>query len=87
MSRVVTDPLREEYAWIENQRGSAVEELLAIADRAAIYLKGPYADHGELPVDGDLFYRFWAFQVSCRAAPAIPWLPPHEAYPILSVPA
>jgi antitoxin VapB len=31
------------------QRGKAsVEELLAIADRAAAYLKRPYVDHAEL---------------------------------------
>jgi len=53
MSRVVTDPLREGYAQIEKQRGRAsVEELLAIADQVAIYLKRPYTNHGELPVDG-----------------------------------
>lgn len=49
MSRVVTDALRERYAQIEKHRGRAsVEELLAIADRAAAHLKRPYADHAEL---------------------------------------
>lgn len=52
MSRVVTDALRERYAQIEKQRGRAsVEELLAIADRAAAHLKRPYADHAELLYD------------------------------------
>ncbi len=42
MSRVVTDALRERYAQIEKQRGRAsVEELLAIAHRAAAHLKKP----------------------------------------------
>lgn len=54
MSRVVTDALRERYAQIEKQRGRAsVEELLAIADRAAAHLKRPYADHAELLYDED----------------------------------
>lgn len=52
MSRVVTDALRERYAQIEKQRGRAsVEELMAIADRAAAHLKRPYADHAELLYD------------------------------------
>lgn len=54
MSRVVTDALRERYAQIEKQRGRAsVEELLAIADRAAAHLKRPYAAHAELLFDED----------------------------------
>jgi antitoxin VapB len=54
MSRVVTDALRERYAQIEKQRGRApVEELLAIANRAADHLKRPYADHAELLYDKD----------------------------------
>lgn len=54
MSRVVTDALRARYAQIEKQRGRAsVEELLAIADRAAAHLKRPYADHAELLYDED----------------------------------
>lgn len=52
MSRVVTEALRERYAQIEKQRGRAsVEELLAIADRAAAHLRRPYADHAELLYD------------------------------------
>lgn len=54
MSRVVTDALRERYAQIEKQRGRAsVEELLAIAERAAAHLKRPYADPAELLYDED----------------------------------
>ncbi len=54
MSRVVTDALRERYAQLEKQRGRAsVEELMAIAERAAVHLKGPYTDHAELLYDED----------------------------------
>lgn len=54
IGRVVTDALRERYAQIEKQRGRAsVEELLAIADRAAARLKQPYTDHAELLYDED----------------------------------
>jgi len=52
MTRVVTEALRERYARIERRKGKAsVEELLAIADRAAAHLKRPYADHAELLYD------------------------------------
>lgn len=52
MSRVVTDALRQRYAQIEKQKGRAsVEELMAIADRAAVHLKRPYTDHAELLYD------------------------------------
>lgn len=54
MSRVVTDALRERYAQLEKQRGRAsVEELMAIAERAAVHLKRPYTDHAELLYDED----------------------------------
>lgn len=54
MSRVVTDALRERYAQLKKQTGRAsVEELLAIADRAAVHVKRPYADHTELLYDED----------------------------------
>lgn len=54
MSRVVTDALRERYEQIQKQRERAsVEELLAIADRAAAHLKRPYAHHAELLYDED----------------------------------
>ncbi len=52
MTHVVKEALRERYARIERRSGKAsVEELLAIADRAAAYLKRPYLDHGELLYD------------------------------------
>lgn len=52
MTRVVTDALRERYARIEQKKAKAsVEELLAIADRAASLLTGPYADHADLLYD------------------------------------
>ena len=52
MTRVVTEALRERYARIERQRGRAsVEELLAIADRAAAHATRPYVDHADLLYD------------------------------------
>lgn len=52
MTRVVTEALRERYARIERRKGKAsVEELLAIADRAAARVKPPYLDHAELLYD------------------------------------
>ena len=52
MTRVVTDALRQRLAQIEQGKTKAsVKELLAIADRAAAHVKGPYADHAELLYD------------------------------------
>ncbi|MDQ0995941.1 antitoxin VapB [Phyllobacterium ifriqiyense] len=52
MTRVVTEALRERFAKIERQKGRAsVEELLAIADRAAAHVKRPYVDHAEFLYD------------------------------------
>ena len=52
MTRVVTDALRARLAQIERHEGRAsVEELLAIADRAAALVQRPYADHDELLYD------------------------------------
>ncbi|RBP13044.1 antitoxin VapB [Roseiarcus fermentans] len=52
MTRVVTEALRERLATIERRRARAsVEELLAIADRAAAHVKRPYLDHAELLYD------------------------------------
>ena len=52
MTRVVTEALRERWARIERRKGRAsVEELLAIADRAAAQVKRPYVDHAELLYD------------------------------------
>ena len=52
MTSVVRQALRERYARIERQSGRAsVEDLLAIADRAATHLKRPYVDHADLLYD------------------------------------
>ena len=52
MTRVVIDALREQLAKIERRRGKAtVEDLLAIADRAAVRLTRPYVAHAELLYD------------------------------------
>lgn len=52
MTSVVKEALRERYARIERMKGRAsVEELLAIADRAAAHVKRPYASHAELLYD------------------------------------
>jgi antitoxin VapB len=52
MTRAVTEALRERYERIQSRRGKAtVEELLAIADRAAAHVKRPYVDHAELLYD------------------------------------
>ncbi len=52
MTSVVKEALRERYARMEHRRGRAsVEELLAIADRAAAHVKPHYVDHDELLYD------------------------------------
>ncbi|HEX2884789.1 type II toxin-antitoxin system VapB family antitoxin [Vineibacter terrae] len=52
MTRVVKEALRERYARIERRKGRAsVEELLAIADRAAAHVKRPYVGHAQLLYD------------------------------------
>ena len=52
MTRAVTEALRERYERLQRNRGKAsVEELLAIADRAAAHVKRPYVDHAELLYD------------------------------------
>lgn len=52
MTSVVKKALRERYALIERRaRKASVEELLAIADRAAAHVKRPYVDHAELLYD------------------------------------
>jgi antitoxin VapB len=46
LTRAVTEALRERYARLERRKGKAsVEELRAIARRAARLVKGPYLDH------------------------------------------
>jgi antitoxin VapB len=52
MTRVVTEALRERLARLEQRSARAsVEELLAIAERAASQVKRPYLDHAELLYD------------------------------------
>ena len=52
MTRAVTEALRERYERIQSRRGKAtVEELLAIADRAAAHVKRPCVDHAALLYD------------------------------------
>ena len=52
MTRVVTEALRERLDKIERRSARAsVEELLAIADRAAAHVKRPFLDHAELLYD------------------------------------
>jgi antitoxin VapB len=52
MTRAVTEALRERLARLE-RRGAwaSVEELPAIADRAAAHVKRPYLDHAEFLYD------------------------------------
>jgi antitoxin VapB len=52
ITRAVTEALRQRYESIRSGRGKAtVEELLAIAERAAAHVKRPYVDHAELLYD------------------------------------
>jgi antitoxin VapB len=52
MTRVVTEALRERLSRLERRSARAsVEELLAIAERAASHVKRPYFDHAELLYD------------------------------------
>ena len=52
MTHVVREALRERHARLERRKGRAsVDELLAIADRAAAHVKRPYVDHAELLYD------------------------------------
>jgi antitoxin VapB len=52
MTRAVTEALRERYERLQRQRGKAsVDELRAIAKRAAAHVKRPYLDHAALLYD------------------------------------
>ena len=52
MTRVVTEALRERFERLPRCQGKAgVEELRAIAKRAAAYVKHPYFDHAEFLYD------------------------------------
>ena len=54
MTRLVTKALQERYAKLATRKGRAsVAELLAVADRAAVDVKRPYAPHADLLYDDD----------------------------------
>ena len=54
MTHVVTEALRERFERLPRRQGKAsLEELHAIAKRAASYVNGPYLDHAELLYDKD----------------------------------
>lgn len=54
MTQVVTEALRERFERLRRRQEKAgVEELLAIAKRAAVCVKGPYLDHSEFLYDED----------------------------------
>ncbi len=51
MTRVVTEALRDRFDYLPSREKAGLEELRAIAKRAAAYAKGPYLAHGELLYD------------------------------------
>jgi len=52
LTRAVTESLRERYDRLQRRRRKAsVEELQAIAKRAAAHVKRPYLDHAALLYD------------------------------------
>jgi antitoxin VapB len=52
LTRAVTEALRERYERLHSRPGRAsVEELRAIAKRAAAHVKGPHLDHAEFLYD------------------------------------
>jgi antitoxin VapB len=52
MTRAVTEALRERYERLRRRQTKAsVEELRAIAERAAAHIKRPYLDHADLLYD------------------------------------
>ena len=52
MTHAVTEALRERYERLQRRRSNAsVEEMLAIAERAAVHVKRPSLDHGDLLYD------------------------------------
>jgi antitoxin VapB len=52
MTHVVREALREQYDRLQRRRNRAsVDELRAIARRAAAHVKGPYLDHAEFLYD------------------------------------
>ena len=54
MTHAVTEALRERFERLPGRQGKAgVEELRAIAKRAAASVKHPYLDHAEFLLDKD----------------------------------
>jgi antitoxin VapB len=52
LTRAVTIALRERYDRVQQRRSKAsVQELRAIAERAAVHVKRPYLDHADLLYD------------------------------------
>lgn len=52
LTRAVTEALRERYERLQKRRDKAtIEELLAIAGRAAVQVKHPYLDHATFLYD------------------------------------
>ena len=52
ITRAVTEALRERYERLQRRRTKAsLDELRAIAGRAAAHVKRPYLDHAELLYD------------------------------------
>jgi antitoxin VapB len=52
LTRAVTEALRERYERLQSRRGKAsIEELRAIAKRAAAHVRGPYLDQPEFLYD------------------------------------
>lgn len=52
MTRVVVDALRDRYARLQRRKAKAsLQELTAIAKRAAAGVRRPYMDHAELLYD------------------------------------
>jgi antitoxin VapB len=52
ITRAVTEALRERYERLQRRRSKAsLDELRAIAGRAAAHVKRPYLDHAELLYD------------------------------------
>ena len=52
LTGAVLEALRERYERLQRRRGKAsVDELRAIAERAAAHIKRPYLDHAELLYD------------------------------------
>jgi antitoxin VapB len=52
LTDAVIEALREHYTRLQKLQGKAsVDELRAIAERAAVHVKRPYVDHAELLYD------------------------------------